>query len=36
MPAFFSPCPRGLEALLAEELDSLGAAEIRRDRKSVV
>lgn len=30
MPAFFSPCPRGLEALLAEELDSLGAAEIRR------
>ncbi|MGB9094300.1 MAG: THUMP domain-containing protein [Gallionella sp.] len=29
MPAFFAPCPRGLEKLLADELASLGAAEIK-------
>jgi putative N6-adenine-specific DNA methylase len=29
MPAFFAPCPRGLEKLLADELAALGAAEIR-------
>ena len=28
MPAFFAPCPRGLEKLLADELAALGAAEI--------
>jgi putative N6-adenine-specific DNA methylase len=28
MPAFFSPCPRGLEKLLADELAALGAAEV--------
>jgi len=29
MPDFFAPCPRGLEKLLAEELTSFGAAEVR-------
>jgi putative N6-adenine-specific DNA methylase len=29
MPAFFAPCPRGLETLLADELAALGAAEVR-------
>ncbi|MEW6562353.1 MAG: THUMP domain-containing protein [Pseudomonadota bacterium] len=29
MPAFFAPCPRGLEALLADELNSFGAQEVR-------
>jgi putative N6-adenine-specific DNA methylase len=28
MPAFFAPCPRGLEQLLADELAALGAAEV--------
>lgn len=28
MPAFFAPCPRGLEKLLADELAALDAAEI--------
>ena len=29
MTNFFSPCPRGLEKILADELVSLGAAEVR-------
>jgi putative N6-adenine-specific DNA methylase len=29
MPAFFAPCPRGLEKLLADELASFGAAEVK-------
>ena len=29
MPAFFAPCPRGLEKILSEELNALGAAEVR-------
>ena len=29
MPEFFAPCPRGLEKLLADELTSFGAHEIR-------
>jgi len=29
MPAFFAPCPRGLEKILSEELAGFGAAEIR-------
>jgi putative N6-adenine-specific DNA methylase len=29
MPEFFSPCPRGLERLLADELASFGAADIK-------
>ncbi|MBI1175570.1 MAG: class I SAM-dependent RNA methyltransferase [Sideroxydans sp.] len=29
MPNFFAPCPRGLEKLLADELATLGAAEVR-------
>ena len=29
MPNFFAPCPRGLEQLLAEELTSFGAAEVK-------
>ncbi len=29
MPAFFAPCPRGLEQILADELDALGAADVR-------
>lgn len=29
MTNFFSPCPRGLEKILADELISLGAAEVR-------
>jgi putative N6-adenine-specific DNA methylase len=29
MPTFFSPCPRGLEKLLADELQSFGAADIK-------
>jgi len=28
MPSFFSPCPRGLEQLLVEELRTLGASEV--------
>jgi len=28
MPSFFSPCPRGLEKILADELAALGAAEV--------
>ena len=43
--AFFAPCPRGLEAVLADELTDLGAADVKPtaggvafhgDRKSVV
>ena len=29
MPDFFAPCPRGLEKLLADELTSFGAADIK-------
>jgi len=29
MPHFFAPCPRGLEKILSEELNALGAAEVR-------
>lgn len=29
MPAFFAPCPRGLEKLLADELTALGAADVQ-------
>jgi putative N6-adenine-specific DNA methylase len=29
MPVFFAPCPRGLEILLADELASFGAAEVK-------
>ncbi|MBI4938535.1 MAG: class I SAM-dependent RNA methyltransferase [Nitrosomonadales bacterium] len=29
MPEFFAPCPRGLEALLSNELSRLGAQEVR-------
>ena len=29
MPDFFAPCPRGLEKLLAGELDSFGASDVR-------
>jgi len=29
MPAFFAPCPRGLEKILVDELVALGAAEVR-------
>lgn len=29
MPAFFAPCPRGLETLLVDELNGLGAQEVR-------
>jgi len=29
MPDFFAPCPRGLEKLLADELKSFGATEVR-------
>ena len=29
MPDFFAPCPRGLEELLADELASFGAAEVK-------
>jgi putative N6-adenine-specific DNA methylase len=29
MPVFFAPCPRGLEKLLADELTSFGAAEVK-------
>ncbi len=29
MPAFFAPCPRGLEKLLADELTTLGAADVQ-------
>ena len=29
MPAFFAPCPRGLEKLLAEEMAALGATDLR-------
>ena len=32
---FFSPCPRGLEALLADELTRLGAREVRTDHGGV-
>ena len=32
---FFSPCPRGLEALLADELTRLGAHEVRPDHGGV-
>ena len=27
--AFFAPCPRGLEAVLADELTDLGAADVK-------
>ena len=29
MPDFFSPCPRGLEAVLHNELEALGAQSVR-------
>jgi putative N6-adenine-specific DNA methylase len=29
MPDFFAPCPRGLEKLLADELNSFGASDVR-------